>query len=57
MSYCYSIGTAFGEHPDKKGVRVYKRLDDRKWTCDHCGPKKAKRYPSVITQNRPMVIS
>jgi hypothetical protein len=50
MSCCYSVGTAFGEHPDKKGVRVYKRLDDRKWSCDHCGPKKAKRYRKAIAR-------
>jgi hypothetical protein len=50
MSICYSVGTAFGELPDRLGLRFYKRLDCKRSACDHCGPIKARRYRRAIAR-------
>ena len=45
-----SIGTIFRELPDRKGIDIFKRLDCKKATCDHCGPIKARRYRKAIAR-------
>src|SRR5262249_40656871 len=50
MAQCYSVGTVFGEHPERHGVICCKRLDCKRSSCDHCGPIKAWRYRKAIAR-------
>src|SRR5215813_9113760 len=49
MKNC-SLGTVYGELPERPGIRMYKRLDCKRSSCDHCGPIKARRYRKAIAR-------